>query len=187
MSISQKIKLKECIGKYATTDRQIVNGAGQVIPKGSKVKIVGAAKGLSISTEPCCACGQHSYVRNIPKSALTLLEKSADYPADAFEVQEHNLELDARYLGIFTRNTIHTEIRPSNRRYNIGDIVRYKVVNLPEWALEMEKVKEDIKKIEQEEYIIYNAFRDAKGIEKGYELFFVKAKNEKGSNNGTDQ
>ena len=47
--ISTKITMKSCIGKFATLDRNIVNGAGEGIVAGTKVKIVGAnSRGMSI-------------------------------------------------------------------------------------------------------------------------------------------
>lgn len=38
--IKKTIRMSDCVGKYATLDHSIKNGAGQCIKKGSKVKIV---------------------------------------------------------------------------------------------------------------------------------------------------
>ena len=37
--IDKKIKIKSCIRKYAITDRDLMNGGGQLVPKGTKVYI----------------------------------------------------------------------------------------------------------------------------------------------------
>lgn len=99
MGIPANIRIKDCIGKYATTEREIQNGAGQVIPKGSTVKIVGTGRSLHIKTEPCRVCGQHCYVRDINKSSLTLTELTDKDNIPAPKVEGDNLAvwLDERY------------------------------------------------------------------------------------------
>lgn len=81
MSIPKNIGMAECVGRYATLDREIMNGAGQIIPKGSTVKIVGTGRSLSIETQPCKICGQRCYIRNIKKSDMTLID-DADKKSD---------------------------------------------------------------------------------------------------------
>lgn len=72
MPIPDKIKMSDCVGKYAYTDREIINGAGQGIAKGSRVKIVSFGRSLTIQTEPCKSCGQFTKIRNVNKNSLTL-------------------------------------------------------------------------------------------------------------------
>ena len=50
MSIPAKIKMIDCIGKYATVDRDVQNGAGQGISKGTRIRIVG--KGRTRASSP---------------------------------------------------------------------------------------------------------------------------------------
>lgn len=75
MSIPRSVKIVDCINKHAMLDREIMNGAGQIIPKGTVVKIVGVGRGVNIKNEPCTSCGQHCYIRNIAKSDLTLISE----------------------------------------------------------------------------------------------------------------
>lgn len=72
MSIPAKIKMIDCIGKYATVDRDVQNGAGQGISKGTRIRIVGKGRGFNIETERCPHCGQYCYIRGITKDTLTL-------------------------------------------------------------------------------------------------------------------
>ena len=76
--INKNIKMSECVGKYATLDHSIMNGAGQCIEKGSRVKIVGYGRTLSIQTDICPCCGQYCYIRGVKKDELTLIETQAD-------------------------------------------------------------------------------------------------------------
>ena len=73
--IGKETKMIDCVGKYATLDRSIMNGAGQCIAKGSKVKIVDCGRALSIQTEKCPCCGQYCYIRGVKKETLTLLKE----------------------------------------------------------------------------------------------------------------
>lgn len=70
-----KKKMKECVGKYATLDQSIQNGAGQCIEKGSKVKITGYGRALNIETEHCPHCGQYCRIYGVKKEKLTLIEE----------------------------------------------------------------------------------------------------------------
>ena len=74
MSIPASIKIKDCVGKRATLDRDIMNGAGQCVPKGTVVQIVGTGRSLHIKTLPCPCCGQYAYIRDVGKHSLTLVE-----------------------------------------------------------------------------------------------------------------
>lgn len=76
--IGKNIKMTDCIGKYATLDHSIMNGAGQCIAKGSKVKITYAGRALEIKTETCPCCGQSCYIRGVKKAELTLIEDSEE-------------------------------------------------------------------------------------------------------------
>lgn len=67
--------MSDCIGKYATLDHSIMNGAGQCIAKGSLVKIVDYGRTLDIETEKCPCCGQYCYIRGVKKEELTLVEE----------------------------------------------------------------------------------------------------------------
>ena len=73
--IPDKTKMKDCVGKYATLDHSIVNGAGRAIKKGSKVKIRSFGRCLSIETPPCPCCGQYTIINGVRKSELTLMEE----------------------------------------------------------------------------------------------------------------
>lgn len=67
--------MSDCIGRYARLDEPILNGAGQCIAKGTRVKIVGYGRGLIIQTEQCPCCKQSSYIRSVTKDLLTLEEE----------------------------------------------------------------------------------------------------------------
>lgn len=73
--MSIRALLKECVGKTAVTDNEIENGAGQVIPAGTRVRITGVGRGVNIQTKPCPCCGCFIRVRGIRKSSLTLVDE----------------------------------------------------------------------------------------------------------------
>ena len=77
MPIPDKIRVNECLGKYATTDKDIETKGGQGIVKGSRVKIVSKGRGLTIETCPCPCCGQYTKVRGVNKNSLTLENSSS--------------------------------------------------------------------------------------------------------------
>lgn len=87
MSIPATTRIKDCIGKYARLDREIENGAGQVLPKGSVVRIVGCGRSLHIKTDRCYHCGQQTYIRDINKNSMTLLTEE-----DMQEVKENRIK-----------------------------------------------------------------------------------------------
>lgn len=74
--IKKTIRMSDCVGKYATLDHSIKNGAGQCIKKGSKVKIVDYGRSLSIQTDICTQCGQSCYIRGVKKEELTLCDEN---------------------------------------------------------------------------------------------------------------
>lgn len=76
--IKKTIRMSDCVGKYATLDHSIKNGAGQCIKKGSKVKIVDYGRSLSIKTNTCTQCGQSCYIRGVKKEELTLCTENED-------------------------------------------------------------------------------------------------------------
>ena len=81
MPIPDNIKMRDCIGRYATLDRSVENGAGHGIAKGSKVKIISYSRSLTVRTDPCEHCGQFTKIRGVTKAELTLLSapvKSTD-------------------------------------------------------------------------------------------------------------
>ena len=78
MPIPKNVKMCDCIGKYATVDRDIQNGAGHGISKGSKVKIVSFGRALDIKTEPCEHCGQYTKIYGVKKEELTLITDSTE-------------------------------------------------------------------------------------------------------------
>lgn len=73
--IPSKTKMSECVGKYATLDNAISNGAGHGIAKGSKVKIIDFGRALDIKTDPCPCCGQFTIIRGVKKQELTLIDQ----------------------------------------------------------------------------------------------------------------
>lgn len=70
--IPKNVKAVDCVGKYATTDKDIRNKAGHCISAGSLVKIVEFGRAFSIETEKCPLCGQYAYIRGVKKCELTL-------------------------------------------------------------------------------------------------------------------
>lgn len=77
--IPNNIKMSECVGQYATVDRDIANGAGQAISKGSRVKIIGYGRALDIATEKCECCGQFCKIHGVLKKDLTLIERTVNH------------------------------------------------------------------------------------------------------------
>lgn len=73
--IPKNIKMTDCVGRYATVDCDLGNGAGHRIVKGGKVLICGYGRTLDIKTDPCPCCGQYMYIRGIKKDKLTLLSE----------------------------------------------------------------------------------------------------------------
>lgn len=71
--IDKSIKMSECVGRYATLDHSIMNGAGQCVDKGSKVQIIGYGRTLEIKTLKCPCCGQYCIIRGVTKDSLTLI------------------------------------------------------------------------------------------------------------------
>ena len=71
--INEKTTMKSCVGKYATLDRDIKNGAGYGMGKGCRVKIVGSNNlGMTIRTEKCPCCQQFSEISHVQRCDLTL-------------------------------------------------------------------------------------------------------------------
>lgn len=77
--IPKNIKMQDCVGKYATVDRNIMNGAGQCIAKGARVRIINCARSLDIETEKCLCCGQYCRIRGVKKEVLTLINEGSNY------------------------------------------------------------------------------------------------------------
>lgn len=73
--ISKKIAMKSCVGKYATLDRDIRNGAGAGMGRGCRVKIVGSNNfGMIIRSERCPCCQQFAEISHVQRCDLTLTE-----------------------------------------------------------------------------------------------------------------
>lgn len=72
MPIPNDVKVHDCIGCFATVDRDVQNGAGFVIPKGTRVRIISVSRAVNITTLPCPHCGISVYVRGVKKNSLTL-------------------------------------------------------------------------------------------------------------------
>lgn len=75
--ISKSILAKDLRGKKALLERDIENGAGQGIAKGSIVMIVDSIQGsgVEIKTYRCKCCGQFATVRRLSRNDLTLVEE----------------------------------------------------------------------------------------------------------------
>ena len=64
-----------CVGKMATTTRELKNGWG-FIPKGALVKITGSNPyGMDVETEPCARCGAKLFISHLSHGDLTLVDK----------------------------------------------------------------------------------------------------------------
>ena len=73
--IDKKIKIKSCIRKYAITDRDLMNGGGQLVPKGTKVYISFASNwGFEIRLPKCECCGVSVTISHLNRNDLTLVE-----------------------------------------------------------------------------------------------------------------
>ena len=73
--IDKKVTLKSCMNKYAITDKDLMNGAGQLVPKGTKVHISFASNwGLTIRLPKCEYCGVSVTISHIKRSDLTLID-----------------------------------------------------------------------------------------------------------------
>ena len=95
--IGKNIKMSECVGKYATLDRSVMNGAGQCINKGSRVKIIDYGRALDIQTDKCPCCGQYCRIYGITKDSLTLIEENdivAMISKQHIEEAKHAIGLD---------------------------------------------------------------------------------------------
>lgn len=72
--IDKNRTMASCIGKMATTTRDLECGVG-VIPEGTVVKIVESSPhGMDIMTERCSHCGIALKMRCVGRACLTLIE-----------------------------------------------------------------------------------------------------------------
>lgn len=74
--IPSSVRSADLVGKYVVTDRVIMNGAGIVIPKGTKVKVSYVARGFAIETDKCPCCGMYTIVRGITRKDVNLCEEA---------------------------------------------------------------------------------------------------------------
>lgn len=73
--IDEKQTMKSCVGKYATLDRDIKNGAGYGMGKGCRVKIMSSNSfGMTIRSEKCPCCQQWSEISRVQRCDLTLVD-----------------------------------------------------------------------------------------------------------------
>lgn len=73
--ISNKVTMKSCVGKYATLDRDIKNGAGHGMGKDCRVQIVASNNlGMVIRTEKCPCCQQFTEISHVQRCDLTLID-----------------------------------------------------------------------------------------------------------------
>lgn len=72
--IPYNVKSRDLVGKFVITDRDIMNGAGIIIPKGTKVKVSYLARGFAIETQKCPCCGLRAIVRNVTRKDVNLCE-----------------------------------------------------------------------------------------------------------------
>lgn len=76
--IPVNVKMSECVGKYATLDREIIckgsHGFSKGLAKGSRVRITGYSRALNIATDKCPCCGEITVIRGVTKNDLTLIE-----------------------------------------------------------------------------------------------------------------
>ena len=72
--IDKNRTMVSCIGKMATTTRDLECGVG-LIPEGTVVKIVESSPhGMDIMTERCSHCGVALKMRGVGRACLTLIE-----------------------------------------------------------------------------------------------------------------
>ena len=74
--ISTKYKGYELVGKKAKPVRDIANGAGQGISKGSIVTIVDAHYNLTIQADKCPCCGQFTRISGVKRHDLEIIEEN---------------------------------------------------------------------------------------------------------------
>jgi hypothetical protein len=60
--------------KIVRLDKDISNGAGNGISKGTKVEVVSVGRGFTIKTEKCPHCGQFAYIRGVMRDEVTYVE-----------------------------------------------------------------------------------------------------------------
>lgn len=72
--ISEKITMKSCVGRWAVVTERMYNGAGNVLEKGCKVKIIASnSGGMKVITETCPHCKQAAFITQVKRHQLTLL------------------------------------------------------------------------------------------------------------------
>lgn len=78
--IPKKYNRDYLIARKVRCDREIRNGAGQVIGAGAiaEIREVVRGKGISIKTERCQHCGQSSYIRGVDRSSITLITDGSE-------------------------------------------------------------------------------------------------------------
>ncbi len=73
--IPKNIKSKDMVGMNVRTTRDMKNGAGIVVQKGTTVKISGFGRCFTIKTEKCPCCGLSAYISGITRDDVELLEE----------------------------------------------------------------------------------------------------------------
>lgn len=71
--IPNNVRSADLKGKQLRTTKDILNGAGIVIPKGTIVTVSKVSRGFTIKTEPCEHCGLYAIVRGVTRSEVELL------------------------------------------------------------------------------------------------------------------
>lgn len=71
--LPNNIKSRDMVGMHVKLCRNVMNGAGIVVPKGTVVEITSVARGFSIKTDPCPCCGLYARIRGITRAEVELV------------------------------------------------------------------------------------------------------------------
>lgn len=70
--IPQSMKSKDMVGMEVRTTREIRNGSGICVPRGTVVKIIGFGRCFSVITGKCPHCGLYTYISGITRDDVEL-------------------------------------------------------------------------------------------------------------------
>ncbi len=74
--IPRNMKSRDMVGMEVRTAREIMNGAGIVVPKGTKVKIEGFGRAFAIETERCPYCSLSAYITGVTRDEVELIPEN---------------------------------------------------------------------------------------------------------------
>lgn len=96
--IPRNMKSRDMVGMEVRTAREIMNGAGIVVPKGTKVKIAGLGRAFNIETERCPYCSLSAYITGVTRDEVELIPENYKKMTNADRIRTMTNEELADFL-----------------------------------------------------------------------------------------